>query len=66
MQITQDEAIEMYARFCRARYGPDATQVVTLRANALAKQGDLEGKKAWDAVADKIQQLRASGTHRTN
>lgn len=66
MQITHDEAIEMYARFCRARYGPEATQIVTLKANALARQGDLEGKKAWDEVAAKIDQLRKTGARSIN
>lgn len=59
MQITHEEAIEMYARFCRARFGPEAKQFVMLRANDLARNGDLDGKKAWDEVAAKIEELRS-------
>ena len=61
MWITQGEAIEMYARFCRARYGPDAIMTVKAKANSLAKTGDVEGQKAWDEVAEVILKLRGQG-----
>jgi hypothetical protein len=58
MWITQDEAFEMYARFCRARYGPAAREMVRTRANNLATKGDLEGHRVWNDVAAAIDKQR--------
>lgn len=58
MWITHEQAIEMYARFCRARYGTDAAETVRGKANSLARKGDLKGEKAWNEVASEIEKLR--------
>src|SRR5262249_31330777 len=51
MWITREEAVVMYANFCRAHYGFNAHQKVEERAKQLAQDGDLEGEKIWNQVA---------------
>ena len=46
---TQDEAVLMYARFLRARHGAAASKLAR-------KEGDVEGHKVWNAVADAVDQ----------
>jgi len=58
MWITQDEANEMYARYCMARYGPGAGEMVRTTATKLATKGDLEGQKVWNDVAAAIDKQR--------
>ena len=64
MFITHEQAIEMYARFCRARYGANASETVRATATRLAKTGDLEGEKVWNAVGVKLNQLNAATSQR--
>jgi hypothetical protein len=52
--ITTDQAIEMYARFCRTRYGADARRMADARAAELGEAGDDEGERVWRAVTDRI------------
>lgn len=54
MWITREDAVTMYAKFCRAHYGYNAYQRVRNRAEQLAKKGDLEGEKVWNEVATEI------------
>ena len=53
--ITTDQAIEMYARFCKARYGADAKRMADARAAELREAGDNEGERVWRAVRNKIE-----------
>jgi hypothetical protein len=53
--ITTDQAIEMYARFCKARYGADARRTAHARAAELGEAGDDEGERVWRAVTDRIE-----------
>jgi hypothetical protein len=55
MWIRTDEAVEIYARYCRARYGANAKWVVAKRATELGEQGDTDGERAWRAVSRKIE-----------
>ena len=55
MLPTRDDAIEMYARFCRAHYGFNAHKKVKKRAKQLASTGDLAGEKIWSEVAAEIE-----------
>jgi hypothetical protein len=55
MWITTDQAAEMYARFCRARYGVDATKVVEAKAAELRRSGDSEGERVWAKVKRQIE-----------
>ena len=51
---TQDEAVLIYARFLRARHGAAASKLARKKAGVLQDQGDLEGYKIWNAVADAV------------
>lgn len=55
MWITDEQAAEIYARFCKARYGADAIKVVGARIAELRKLGDAEGERVWNQVARKIE-----------
>jgi len=55
MQITEDEAIVMFARYCRARFGKSAIQRVRAKAKALEQRGDTKGHHIWNRVADEIE-----------
>jgi hypothetical protein len=56
--IDLDEAVEMYARICRARYGDTAMRKVRTRAMELRRAGDLEGGRVWDEVAKELDRLK--------
>lgn len=55
MWITQDEAVTMFARYCRARFGKSASHRVRAKANSLEKRGDLRGQQVWNKVADELE-----------
>lgn len=55
MWPTHEDAVVMYARFCRARYGFNAYEKVSKRAKQLARSGDVAGEKIWSEVAAEIQ-----------
>ena len=62
MWITLDEAIEMYARYCNARFGAAATEKVKATARNLREKGDLDGHRIWNQVADRIEKSRSART----
>jgi len=53
---TEYEAVLMYAQFLKARHGTAASKLARNTAKTLQDEGDLEGHKIWDAVADAIEQ----------
>ena len=53
--ITTDQAIEMYARFCKARFGAEAKRIADERAVELGDAGDSEGARVWRAVRSRIE-----------
>jgi hypothetical protein len=53
--ITNEQAAEMYARFCRARYGARAKRVAEQKIEELRNRGDAEGERAWSLVTRKIE-----------
>ena len=55
MWITADEAVVMFARFCRARLGKAASQKVRAKAQELKRCGDTEGHDIWNKVAEEIE-----------
>lgn len=61
MWITHHEAIEMYARFCRAHYGAAATETVRATARQLERKGDHDGNRIWNEVAAEIDKQEQSG-----
>ena len=60
MWISTDQAAEMYARFCRARYGVNAKKVVEDKTAELRECGDVEGARVWAKVK---QQIEIQGSH---
>jgi hypothetical protein len=60
MDFTSDDAALMYARACRAWYGPRAHRVVKKRIGELTRVGDHEGVKAWSQVADQLAKLQST------
>ena len=54
---TQDEAVEMYARFLVARHGKAAGQHARKTADKLRAKGDLAGHAIWNRVADAVDHL---------
>jgi hypothetical protein len=55
MWITSDEAVVMFARYCRARLGKRAAQQVRAKAKELEMRGDIDGRDIWNKVAAEIE-----------
>ena len=55
MWVTSDQAAEIYARFCKARYGHEAVKIIRQHAAELRTLGDAEGERIWNAVAQKVE-----------
>ena len=55
MWITTDQAAEMYARFCKARYGAKARTIAEERTAELRQSGDDEGERVWSKVKRHIE-----------
>ena len=55
---TEDEAVEMFARYLVARHKAGASPRARQKAESLKSQGDLRGHKIWNAVADTAERLR--------
>jgi len=53
---TRNEAVLMYARFLKARHGAGASNFARDTAKALQDEGDIDGHKIWNAVADAVDQ----------
>jgi hypothetical protein len=56
MHITSEDAAAMYARACRAWYGPKAPLIVRGKIEELRRAGDHSGVIAWSQVAEKLSQ----------
>jgi len=65
MWISSEDAIKIYARFCRAHYGAGAVKKVRDRARELKRRGDLEGHQVWNEVADEIAALQRTPPDRS-
>ena len=59
MYIGTKDAVTIYARACRARYGRLARRVVTEQARTLLVKGDQDGAEVWQQVADEIDKIEA-------
>ncbi|MFZ0056280.1 MAG: hypothetical protein WAL09_15935, partial [Pseudolabrys sp.] len=55
---TREEAVAIYARFCRSHYGVNAREKVTSRATQLGRQGDSDGERIWREVAQEIEKTK--------
>jgi hypothetical protein len=54
MHVTPDEAAKIYAKACRAWYGPRARRVVLSKVQEMRTRGDHSGIKAWEQVAAEL------------
>jgi hypothetical protein len=52
---TQDEAVEMYARFLIARHRRGAARHARTTADKLLSRGDSHGYAIWNRVADAVE-----------
>ena len=52
---TQDEAVEMYARFLAARHKAGAGRYARRHAEKLLAKGDVSGYTIWTRVADAVE-----------
>jgi hypothetical protein len=55
--ITRQEAISIYARYFRVRFGVTARNMAVERAHQLKRKGDIEGHQVWNEVAHEIERL---------
>jgi hypothetical protein len=60
MPITEEQAAHMYARACKAWYGPRAKGIVRKKIKQLERQGDRGGVVAWTAVANELSRVTAA------
>ena len=51
---TQDEAVLIFAQFLKARHGAAASKLAREKAGTLQGEGDGEGYKIWNSVADAV------------
>jgi len=59
---TQNDAVEMFARFLKARHGTAASKLARKTAASLQNEGDVNGCKIWTQVADSMDQKTPSTT----
>jgi hypothetical protein len=55
MYVTPSEAAKIYAKACKAWYGPRARRVVLNRIQEMRTRGDQSGVKAWEQVAAELE-----------
>jgi hypothetical protein len=61
MNVSVDEAVTMYARFCHAWYGGRAERVARSRIQHLRRKGDTKGVEVWEKL---VRELKSSGPQR--
>jgi hypothetical protein len=54
VQINLDDAIKMYAKACKARYGSGARKMALRRVQELRVTGDAEGVRVWEQLAAEL------------
>jgi hypothetical protein len=55
MQVNPVEAAKIYAKACKAWYGPRAHRVVLKRVQEMRTLGDRSGIEAWEQVAAELK-----------
>jgi hypothetical protein len=66
MHIDLNEAITIYAKACKSRFGRRARKKVMETAQTLRERGDLEGasvSSVWERVASELDQIRSRPKH---
>jgi hypothetical protein len=59
MHIDLNDAIKIYAKVSRSRYGRKARKTILETAEALRAQGDKAGASVWERVAAELDQVDA-------
>jgi hypothetical protein len=54
MLVTPSEAAKIYAKACKAWYGPRARRVVLNKVQEMRTRGDQSGIRAWEQVAAEL------------
>jgi uncharacterized protein YoaH (UPF0181 family) len=60
MDVTPSEAAKIYAKACKAWYGPRARRVVLNRIQEMRTRGDQSGVKAWEQVAAELDSEKST------
>src|SRR5262249_32970462 len=55
MHVNPLEAAKIYAKACKAWYGPRAQRVVQKRVQEMRTRGDQSGIRAWEQVAAELK-----------
>ena len=58
MNVSVDEAVTMYARFCHAWYGGRAERVARSRIQHLRRKGDTKGVEVWEKLVRELKSSR--------
>jgi hypothetical protein len=64
MLFTRQDAIQVYARFCRAHFRQAAKRTAHRKAQALKERGDVEGHRVWNEVAREIEKQQGQSDRR--
>ena len=62
MWIDLADAIKIYAKMCRARYGLAGRTIILARAEELRRRGDIEGANVFEQVAHELSVLDRRGS----
>ncbi len=57
MNVSVDEAVTIYARFCHAWYGGRAERIAHSRVQHLRRKGDTKGVEVWEKL---VRELKSS------
>src|ERR1700759_759559 len=60
MWITTDQAIDIYARYCKARFGARAPKLARPRMAEWRQSGDLKGKRIWEEGSRRVEDRPAA------
>jgi hypothetical protein len=63
---TQDDAVEIYARYMMGRHGKSAHHYARKTADKLKREGDLEGYSIWSCVADAVERTAGKSNNVTS
>jgi hypothetical protein len=63
VHIDLNEAITIYAKACKSRFGRRARRKVLETAQTLRARGDVDGAAVWERVAGEIEQPGSKPKH---
>jgi hypothetical protein len=63
MHIDLNEAITIYAKACKSRFGRRARKKVLETAQTLRAQGDADGASVWERVAGELDRPSSHPKH---